>query len=336
MKCIGRTKEKNRCKRECSFLFCHQHKFQFFVWTISFLSFIALIGGLYQDIIKPFFVTEEISISDVTYPVLESRAKKYVLEYHPYNDNNLIVYDCEYLDFDKDGEYDEILVRYKAGEDSFKSLEILGIKQSPPDLKISHEDWGNASYSVGLHPILLNNEPFLAYWNFAGSMKTGSVIIYKRNSDGLFFKYWEEEIFMNGFGEVVDGKLYIGIGMENYSLEIKEDKPFLRKIGLRIEEDPLIGNNESEKIINLSLRNISEVGLWYEFKIGDRELEVVETSGQQDEYFVPWSHYTLKMDVKKGSIIRFISEMAKRQLFLQKRRAITICYSLIDMFQLIG
>lgn len=113
---------------------------------------------------------------------------------------------------------------------------------------------------------------------------------------------------MNGFGEVVDGKLYIGIGMENYSLEIKEDKPFLRKIGLRIEEDPLIGNNESEKIINLSLRNISEVGLWYEFKIGDRELEVVETSGQQDEYFVPWSHYTLKMDVKKGSIIRFIPE----------------------------
>jgi len=25
------TIEKNRCKRECRFLFCHQHKFQFFV-----------------------------------------------------------------------------------------------------------------------------------------------------------------------------------------------------------------------------------------------------------------------------------------------------------------
>ena len=49
MKCIGRTKQLHRCKRDSKILFCHQHKLQW--WVL--IGIIATIGGLYQDVLKP-------------------------------------------------------------------------------------------------------------------------------------------------------------------------------------------------------------------------------------------------------------------------------------------
>jgi Domain of unknown function (DUF4365) len=54
MRCIGRTRNISRCKRQASrWLFCFQHRFQPFALVVSFLGAIALIGGIYQDVVRP-------------------------------------------------------------------------------------------------------------------------------------------------------------------------------------------------------------------------------------------------------------------------------------------
>lgn len=49
MRCIGRTKSFSRCKKNCRFILCHQHRLQ---WLVVF-TFSAFVGGYYQDVILP-------------------------------------------------------------------------------------------------------------------------------------------------------------------------------------------------------------------------------------------------------------------------------------------
>lgn len=52
MRCIGITKERKRCKNSCKLLFCKKHILQPVIVLFSLISFIGLIGGIYQDVWK--------------------------------------------------------------------------------------------------------------------------------------------------------------------------------------------------------------------------------------------------------------------------------------------
>jgi hypothetical protein len=53
MRCLGRTKSLKRCKNKSKGLFCRHHRWQPITFIISILTFIALFGGLYQDVFRP-------------------------------------------------------------------------------------------------------------------------------------------------------------------------------------------------------------------------------------------------------------------------------------------
>lgn len=59
MRCLGRTATFKRCKRETQHFFCHHHRFQPVVTIFTILSFVGLLGGIYQDIWKPLFSAEQ-------------------------------------------------------------------------------------------------------------------------------------------------------------------------------------------------------------------------------------------------------------------------------------
>lgn len=50
MRCRGFTRTFTRCQRDCRFVFCHQHRI---LGWLTIISFIALLGGLYQDVLNP-------------------------------------------------------------------------------------------------------------------------------------------------------------------------------------------------------------------------------------------------------------------------------------------
>lgn len=53
MRCLGRTKSFQRCKRDEKGLFCRQHRWQPYAFALSTLSLIGLLAGVYQDLWKP-------------------------------------------------------------------------------------------------------------------------------------------------------------------------------------------------------------------------------------------------------------------------------------------
>lgn len=53
MRCVGITKKIDRCKNKAGFLFCQTHRFQ---W-IGLISLVAMIAGLFQDLIKPVYLS---------------------------------------------------------------------------------------------------------------------------------------------------------------------------------------------------------------------------------------------------------------------------------------
>jgi hypothetical protein len=59
MQCFGRTKNGKRCKNEASPLFCGHHKWQPLVFLFSVVTIIGVLGGVYQDVVKP--ISEEIT-----------------------------------------------------------------------------------------------------------------------------------------------------------------------------------------------------------------------------------------------------------------------------------
>lgn len=62
MRCLGITAKKKRCTKNCTFLLCHQHKYQ---W-LGVLTIVALFAGLFQDLVKPLF---EYSNSDFEFEI---------------------------------------------------------------------------------------------------------------------------------------------------------------------------------------------------------------------------------------------------------------------------
>ena len=48
MKCLGRTKKLQRCKRE-KFPFCHQHRFQIIIWLIGIGSAFIYVADMFTS-----------------------------------------------------------------------------------------------------------------------------------------------------------------------------------------------------------------------------------------------------------------------------------------------
>ncbi len=55
MRCLGITKSLERCKNECKkhHAFCRFHRWQWLTGIFSVLTVIGLLGGIYQDVLKP-------------------------------------------------------------------------------------------------------------------------------------------------------------------------------------------------------------------------------------------------------------------------------------------
>lgn len=64
MRCLGRTQTFKRCKRDGKWPFCHSHQWQPWIAFFTVISVIATFGGLYQDIVRPFFLSNESVAND--------------------------------------------------------------------------------------------------------------------------------------------------------------------------------------------------------------------------------------------------------------------------------
>lgn len=53
MRCFGITQTFKRCKKNCDFIFCKTHRFQW--WSI--IVALGVLGGIFQDVIKPIFAS---------------------------------------------------------------------------------------------------------------------------------------------------------------------------------------------------------------------------------------------------------------------------------------
>lgn len=80
MRCIGITKSFKRCKNSCKILYCKKHRFQLITLSISFLGFVGLLAGLFQDIYFP-IISDLISKNNTSKHVRTIEKKlKWVLE----------------------------------------------------------------------------------------------------------------------------------------------------------------------------------------------------------------------------------------------------------------
>lgn len=71
LRCIGRTKTLKRCdNKRIGRRFCEKHRYQWILWLVVFLTNVATFGGMYRDVIEPWFprqqATEESYQLDLT------------------------------------------------------------------------------------------------------------------------------------------------------------------------------------------------------------------------------------------------------------------------------
>ncbi len=79
MRCFGLTTKLKRCKNNCKFIFCHNHKIQW--WGV--LVIIATLGGVYRDVLEPIFTIEEENEAIIKYAIATEETELAIKKYDP-------------------------------------------------------------------------------------------------------------------------------------------------------------------------------------------------------------------------------------------------------------
>lgn len=58
MKCWAITKGRGRCRRSTKFLLCSTHRKHLLIATLSLLTFVGLISGIFRDLVEPLFLAK--------------------------------------------------------------------------------------------------------------------------------------------------------------------------------------------------------------------------------------------------------------------------------------
>lgn len=250
--------------------------------------------------------TQGFTIDRITSPAGIQAAKDAIQEFYGNSISYVEIKNTALLDLDGDGNNTEIYIDYRIPSDDDTFIEVYSRKKGGIELVIQHKI-DPLVRDYGLAPIIINGKPYLCFWEFGGSLNFGSILIYEQQSDGGLSNVWKSKPIINASVYIELGKLYVTKGGLNKEvLEIVDGKFGLRPIEEDLSKDPFYNSNISSNVIDLKIREVSSNVPRLSFEIDGKQLAVTPSPGKRKGYYIPWPHFTVKIDLRKRNLLRFL------------------------------
>ena len=181
MKCLGRTKQFNRCGNESKKMFCYHHRFQPYALIFFIVNLIALSAGLYNDL---YFITLKKSSENI---LTEKEVINILSEIHGKDFSTVNLHHFKQLALGKEKGLNLISMNYLRNGSYYS--EVIDYSTYNQDILLLDTDDFDQKKKFDL--IEVNNEKHLILWSSQGTIQELSLRLFVLNEINQLEEVWQ-------------------------------------------------------------------------------------------------------------------------------------------------